>query len=335
LTCQSTNSQQLSKEDEEETMADKKIIAVAGATGAQGGALVRAILEDPEGGFAARALTRNPDSESAKALAAQGVEVVAADIGDLESMERAYAGAYGAYCVTFFWQDMSADNEMHQAETMAEAAKRAGLHHVIWSTLDDTRKWIPLDDDRMPTLQDKYKVPHFDAKGASDHFFTDRGVPTTFLNTSFYWDNFIHFGSGPKRGEDGKLRFVLPMGEKRLPGIAVEDIGRVAYGIFKRGDEYIGKTVGIAGGMLSGAEMAAAMSKALGEEVVHLSPSFDEYRGYGFPAADELGNMFQMKHDFEEEYHAQRDIELARELNPKLQSFDNWLAKHASEIPIE
>ena len=107
----------------------------------------------------------------------------------------------------------------------------------IWSTLEDTRKWVPLDDDRMPTLMGKYKVPHFDAKGEADQFFATLGVPTTFLLTSFYWDNLIYFGMGPKQGPDGTLAITLPMDDKKLPGIAAEDIGKCAYGIFKRGRE--------------------------------------------------------------------------------------------------
>jgi uncharacterized protein YbjT (DUF2867 family) len=315
-------------------MSNEKILAVVGATGAQGNGLVRAILDDPDGGFAVRALTRNPNSEKARALTELGAEVVAADVADPASLERAFTGAHGAYCVTFFWEHLSADTELAHAESLAEAAKKAGLRHAIWSTLEDTRKWLPLADPRMPVLQGKYNVPHFDAKGEANRFFTDRGVPTTFLNTAFYWDNLISFGSGPKRGEDGKLVFVLPMGDKRLPGIAAEDIGRCAYGVFKRGDEFIGKTVGIAGGMPTGAEMAAALSKALGEEVVYVSPPFDAYRSFGFPGADELGNMFQIKHDFEQQYCAARSVELARQLNPRLQSFADWLAVNAGRIPL-
>jgi len=316
-------------------MTDKKIIAVVGATGSQGGGVARAILEDADSEFTVRALTRNPDSEKAQALAARGAEVVAADVDDLESLVRAFEGAYGAYCVTFFWEDMSAAHELKTAESLAEAAKRAGLHHVIWSTLDDTRMFLPLEDERMPVLQGKYNVPHFDAKEVANQFFIDRGVPTTFLYSVFYWDNMINFGAGPTRDENGNLIFVLPMGDKRLPGIAAEDIGRVAYGIFKRGDEFIGKSVYIAGGKLTGAEMAAAMSKAFREKVTHVSPSFDDYRAFGFPGAEEMGNMFQFKHDFEEQYCGSRSIELARELNPQLMSFEQWLEKYADQIPID
>ena len=245
-------------------MSDKKIIAVLGATGAQGGGLVRSILADKKGPFKARAITRDVNSEKAKALAAAGAEVVAADVDDPATLRRAFEGAHGAFCVTFFWDHMSPEKELAEAGSMAEAAKQAGVAHVIWSTLEDTRRFVPLDDDRMPTLMGKYKVPHFDAKGEADALFTRAGVPTTFLLTSFYWDNLIYFGSGPKRGPDGKLALVMPMGDKKLPGIAAEDIGKCAHGIFKRGREFIGKTVGIAGEHLSGAEMAAGLTRALG-----------------------------------------------------------------------
>jgi uncharacterized protein YbjT (DUF2867 family) len=316
-------------------MAEKKIIAVVGATGAQGGGLVRAILEDQGGGFAARVLTRNPNSDKARELARLGAEVVAADVDDPASLERAFAGAYGAYCVTFFWAHFSPDKELAEAKTMALAAKQAGLQHVIWSTLEDTRKRVPLSDDRMPTLMEKYKVPHFDAKGEAEHFFTDAGVPTTFLLTSFYWDNFIFFGMGPKEGPDGRLAMAFPMGDKKLPGIAAEDIGRCAYGIFKSGPEFIGKTVGIAGEHLTGTQMAAAFSKALGRDVGYNAVSPEAYRSFGFPGADDLGNMFQFKRDFEREFCAARNLDVSKRLNPKLQSFAVWLERNKERIPLE
>jgi len=103
-------------------MGDSKIIAIVGATGAQGSGLVRAILEDPAGGFTARALTRNTESPKARQLAELGVEVVAADVDDRASLERAFAGAYGAYCVTFYWEHFSPAKEASHAQNMAAAA---------------------------------------------------------------------------------------------------------------------------------------------------------------------------------------------------------------------
>ena len=315
-------------------MAFKKIIAVMGATGAQGGGLVQAIMNDKSGEFAARAITRDVNSDKAKALAKQGVEVVAADADNPASLKKAFAGAYGAYCVTFFWEHFSPEKELVHAKAMAEAAKSAGVKHVVWSTLEDTRNWVPLSDDRMPTLMEKYKVPHFDAKGEANAIFS-KLVPVTLLNTSFYWDNFIYFGMGPKAGEDGKLAITFPMGDKKLPGIAAEDIGKCAFGIFKAGDTYIGKTVGIAGEHLTGDEMAAAFAKAIGKPVQYNAIDPAVYRSFGFPGADDLGNMFQFKRDFNADFCAARKLDESRALNPALQDFETWLANNKSRIPIE
>lgn len=314
-------------------MANKPLIAVVGATGAQGGGLVRAILSDSEPKFAARAITRNPESDKARLLAELGAEVVQADLDDKDSLVKAFTGCHGAFCVTNFWEHFSPEKEMAQVKNMAQAAKEAGIKHAIWSTLEDVRTYIPLDDDRMPTLHGNYKVPHFDGKGASDKFFAEAGVPTTNLVTTFYWDNMLGFGMETQRGEDGSLTFALPMGDKPLAGMAAEDIGKCAYGIFKAGDKYIGQTVGITGENLTGQEMAAALSRALGEPVSYYAVPFDTYRSFDFPGADDLGNMFQFYHDFNEDFLGNRSAELARSLNPDMLDFDDWLAKYGDRIP--
>jgi uncharacterized protein YbjT (DUF2867 family) len=315
-------------------MADRRVVAVVGATGAQGGGLVRAILADAGGGFAARALTRDPSSDKARALADAGAEVVAADVDDQASLARAFAGADAAFCVTFFWDHFSPEKELAHATALARAAKAAGVSHVIWSTLEDTRRWMPLDDDRMPTLMGKYKVPHFDAKGEANQAFVDAGVPTTFLLTSFFWENFIFFGSGPAPGPDGTLALTMPMGDQKLPGIAVDDIGRSAYAIFKAGPRYVGQTVGVAGDHLTGQEMAAAMSRALGRTIAYNAVEPAVFRTFGFPGAEDLGNMFQFKRDFNAQFCAARDLQKARALHPGMLTFDQWLAANAGRIPI-
>ena len=316
-------------------MSNKKVIAVLGATGAQGGGMVRAIMADKSGEFTARALTRNINSDKAKALKDLGAEVVAVDIDNYESIKSAFKDAYGVFAVTFFWEHFSADKEIEEAKSIAKAAKETNIKHVIWSTLEDTRKWIPLSDNRMPTLQGKYKVPHFDGKGEAEKYFTEQKLPVTFLLTSAYWENMIYFGWGPTRGQDGKLALNFPMGDKKLPAIAVEDIGKSAFGIFKRGNEFIGKKVGIAGGHLTGKMMAESLTKALGEEVKYNPVPFDVYRKFDFPGADDVGNMFQFKHDFEEYYCGARDLKFSRSLNPALKSFDEWLKENANKIPLK
>src|SRR5690349_20924441 len=226
-----------------------KVIAVIGSTGSQGGGLCGAILSDPNCGFSCRAVTRKTDGDKAKALAAKGAEVVKADLDDVESLKKAFAGAYGVYAVTNFWEHFSAEKQKVQAKNIAKAAKAAGVKHVIWATLEDTRTFMASDDKRMPFLQEKYRVPHFDAKAEADAFFS--GVPTTFLLTTFYWDNRFMFGLAPKKGDNGRYSWAFPMGQKKLAGIAAEDIGKVAYGIFKAGQQYIGKKVGIYGEALT------------------------------------------------------------------------------------
>ncbi len=315
-------------------MSDKKIIAVVGATGAQGGGVIRGLLADTSGQFAARAITRNVSSPKAQALAAQGVEVVSGDLDDVGTLARALEGAHGAYFVTNFWEHFSPIKETTQGGNAARAAKAAGVKHAIWSTFEDTRTFIPLSDTRMPTLHERYKVPHFDAKAEADAVFTELGVPTTFLLTSFYWDNLIHFGMGPKAGPDGRYAFTLPMGDKKLPGIAAEDVGRCAFGVFQAGDTYLGQKVGVAGEHLTGTQMAQRMSERLGVAVDYNGVPADVYRSFGFPGADDLGNMFQFKADFETEFCAMRDLARCRSLYPGLMTFDAWLAKYGSQIAL-
>ncbi|MEP6620727.1 MAG: NmrA/HSCARG family protein [bacterium] len=314
-------------------MAETKTIAVMGATGAQGGGLCGAILDDPSSPFACRAITRDPDKAAAKALAARGADVVRADMDDVESLKQAFAGAYGIYCVTNFWEHFSAAKEEVQAKNQADAARGSGAEHIVWSTLEDTRGFMSPDDDRMPMLQGKYRVPHFDAKADGDAYFA--GQPTTFLVTSFYWDNLYAFGLEPKKGADGQYAWAYPMDDKRLAGIAAEDIGKVAYGIFKAGTSYVGKTVGIASEFLTIHEMGKKLSRALGiGPITYHAVSADAYRGFGFPGADEMGNMFQVYRDFETEVCGARDPKLARQLDPDLLTFDQFLEKYKSRIPL-
>ena len=316
-------------------MNDKKLIAVIGATGAQGGGLAHAIINDQNSNFSVRAITRNASSDKAKTLANAGAEVMQADLDDIESLQQAFQGAYGAFGVTNFWEHFSPQKETQQGSNIAHAAKEAGVQHVIWSSFEDTRDKVPLDSDVMPTLMENYKVPHFDSKGEANKIFSDLGVPTTLLFTSFYWDNFIYFGMGPKPGEDGTLAITFPMENKRLPGIAAADIGKCAYGIFKAGDKYINKTIGIAGEHLNGQEMADAFTNVLGQKVIYNAVPAEMYRNFGFPGAEDLGNMFQYKVEFNDEYCDLRNINVCKVLNPELLSMEQWLVENKDRIPLE
>ena len=322
-------------------MSEKKLIAVVGATGSQGGGLVRAILADPGQEFAARALTRDTNSPQAQELAAAGTHIVEADLNDEASVREAFDGVHAAFVVTNYFVERTpeqeaartrAQMELEQAEAAARAARDAGVGHVIWSTLEDTRLFFG-GSDRVPTLQGRYKVPHFDAKAEADRLFRNYGVPTTFLRTTFFFEGFQRPGTGPTRSEDGVLTLTIPMADRQMAGIAVEDIGKTALGIFKRGSGFAGKTVSIAGDHLTGEQYAAALSEALGEEVRYRPYGWDEYRGLGFPGAVEFGNMYQYYAENSERFTGDRDLTLVRELNPQLQSFRDWLTMHKLEIP--
>jgi uncharacterized protein YbjT (DUF2867 family) len=312
-------------------MTEKKIIAVVGATGQQGGGLARAILDDPTGQFALRAITRRPDSAGAKALADRGAEVVTADLDDVASLTAALQGAYGAYFVTAFWEYNSVEREQAQARAMAAAARATGLRHVVWSTLPDTRLHIPMDDDRAPTLHGNYKVPHFDSKGEADAFFTEAGVPTTFLSTTMYFEAFLDFFR-PTRDDDGTLALHVPMGDRTLAGIAAEDIGRTAFGIFERGTDLVGQTVNISGENLTGDEYAAAFTKELGENVVYRPLSLDAVRALPVPGADDIANMFFYYAEHADVFAGVRDPQQVRKLNPRLQDFATWLAANRAKF---
>src|SRR5690606_24185085 len=299
--------------------------------GSQGGGLCRAILADSAGGFACRAITRDPSKDKAQALKSPGAEVVQGDLDDVESLKKAFAGAHGVYAVTNFWEHFSGEKEKAQAKNIAEAAKAAGVKHVIWSTLEDIRTMMPADDKRMPMLQEKYRVPHFDAKAEANAYFS--GLPTTYLVTSVYWDNLYMFGLAPKKGDDGQLAWTFPMGNSKLAGIAAEDIGKTAYGVFKAGDAYIGKTVGILGEALTIDEMGKTLSKVLGvDSIKYNAVDADTYRGFGFPGADEMGNMFQAYRDFADQFLANRSVDEARKLNPALQSFEQFVSNQKDKI---
>jgi hypothetical protein len=187
------------------------------------------------------------------------------------------------------------------------------------------------DDKRMPMLQETYRVLHFDAKAEANAFF--KGLPTTFLVTSYYWDNLYMFGHAPKKGADGQLAWAFPMGTAKMAGIAAEDIGKAAYGIFKAGNEFVGKTVGILGEALTIEQMGKTLSKVMGVgPIKYNAVEADVYRGFGFPGADELGNMFQAYRDFDKQMLANRSADVSRKLNSALQSFEQFVTKQKAAI---
>lgn len=298
----------------------RPVIAVVGATGAQGGGLVRALLRDPAQRFAVRALTRQPGARAARALAQAGAEVVAADLDRPGTLRDALAGAHGLFGITDFWEHFSPERELRQAAQLAHAAAQAEVRHVVWSTQEDTRGG----------RQGGWRVPQMDAKGQADAFF--QALPTTYVLPSFYWDNLIQLGLHPRREPEGRLRWRLPIGAARLCGIAAEDIGACVAALFQQGQACIGRRVGLAAEQLTGEQMAQALSLALGEPVVHDPEPPEAFGRQPFPGAREMASSFAHQQADEARYCAARRPDVARALHPGLQDFAGWARSRAGVL---
>ncbi|PVF95817.1 NAD(P)-binding protein [Serendipita vermifera] len=229
-------------------MASKPIITVFLATGKTGGGTIDAILAD--GTYAARAVTRNPNSDAAKALAARGVEVVQGDLSDPASIERAVEGAYGVLGATDFWSSFF--DEEKQGKSLVNAAKKVGVKHFVWVTLDHSG------------------VPHFDTKARVDDYLKESGVPRTSLYTAFFVENIGNpYGFAIKRDEGGNILFDLAFKtDGPIPIIAASDIGKWALVAFKNPDEWIGKDLKVVVEWKTPREIAKIVEEELGEKVV-------------------------------------------------------------------
>lgn len=268
-----------------------KVIAVIGSTGMQGGGVVD-ILSGKEG-YEVRAITRNPDSDKAKALVGRpGVTVVKADTDDVESLKAAFAGCYGVFVVTNFWEHFCPGKETQQVKNCAEAAKATDVKHVIWSTLENPSQGDQSGMEKIKSPDGTESIiPHFQGKADADKHL--EGVPHTLLYTSFYWENIVYLGMHPQKGEDGKLAMTMPhANDCVLPAISAPNIGHAAAGIFMD-PSAIGKSIYLAGENHTFAELVAKLAKHLEVEIAANSVPADMYRKFGFPGAEELGNMFQ------------------------------------------
>jgi uncharacterized protein YbjT (DUF2867 family) len=306
--------------------ASPRLLAVVGATGRQGGALIAALGSDSSIDVAVRAIVRDPRTPAASAISARVHDVAVADVDDTESLTRAFDGADAAYCVT----PPSGPGDDPRTETvraanMATAARDAGLQHVVWSTQEDTRALLAERGSDIPELAGGFRVPSYDAKGAADEIFRQLRVPTTFMRTSFYWESLFNPYVGPVRTPDGALAIRWPLGAAKLPGIAVADIGACAAAIFTEPSLYVGRTLGLSGEHLSGFEIAAALQGALGVACAYEPIEPDEYRRLPFAGAAAIANMFQYKRDFELTHRAYRNPDVARSLDPRLKTFEEWL----------
>ncbi len=285
----------------------KKTVLVIGATGAQGGSVARHLVS--RGEFAVRALTRNPESESAKKLRDLGVEVLEGTLDDRASLRTAMKDVYGVFGVTNYWEHF--EKEVEHGRNLINAVAGASVEHFVFSSLPSVKK---------PT-NGELKSPHFDQKHELEEYTKSLGIPATFVHVAFYYDNFLNF-TPPQKGEDGAYHFGFPQGETPLAGVAVEDVGGVVAAIFAKPSEFIGKTVGIVGEDLRGDEYAEVMSRVSGKNVRYNYIPREVFAAFGFPGADDLADMF----DFNRRFIPTRaaDIAESRALYPGMQTFEQW-----------
>ncbi|XP_073414749.1 nmrA-like family domain-containing protein 1 [Dendrobates tinctorius] len=292
-------------------MANKKVLVVFGATGAQGGSVAAALLDD--GTFEVRAVTRDTSKPVAVKLKEAGAEVVSADLDNERSLEAALSGAYGAFLVTNFWEHKSKEKEITQGKLIADLSKRLALEIVVFSGLENVKK----------LTEGKLEVLHFDGKGEIEEYFREIGVPMTSVRLPGYYENLLTFFR-PQKNKDGDgYSLAIPMGDVPLDGMSVTDLGGVVVSILKSPSDHVGKNIGLSTEKLTVAQYAAIMSKVTGKDIKDAKISLEAYEKLGFPEASEVAKMFRFLVTKPEQ-----DVDITLKLNPKAKTFEPWMEEN-------
>lgn len=285
-------------------------VAVLGATGQQGGAVAEAL---DKMGIHVVAITRNTDSAKAKELAARKHTVVKqADLSDKESLVAAFEGCDGAYVIANFWEGMDVEKEVEHYKNASDALKQVDtMKHVVYSTLEETTISPTCDDFKTLCVckhedaSGPMKVPHFDGKARCEKMF--EGLPTTFMVTSCYYENFCSFFAFVK-AEDGTYSFTLPLSDVKIPWTILADLGLLAASALTK-PELIGKRIGQASFYASGNDLAEIFSKATGKTIKYNCVDWETFGSFGFPGADELAQMFEFWIRTLDKFTTSRDLE--------------------------
>jgi uncharacterized protein YbjT (DUF2867 family) len=238
---------------------DRDVILVSGATGQQGGAVARHLLS---GGYRVRAMTRKPDEAKAQALAAAGAQVVAGDLDDAASLERALAGAWGAFAVQNTWE-AGVEREEEQGKRFAEVAKKSGVSHFVYTSVASADR--------------NTGIPHFDNKFRVEQKIRSLGLPSwTIVRPVFFMDNLLSPWFKPGIDE-GKLAMAVEP-DTVLQVIAVDDIGWFEARAFEKHAEMNGVDLDIAGDQHTLPEMAEILSRAAGRNIEFVRPPIEDVR---------------------------------------------------------
>lgn len=294
----------------------KRTILVTGATGQQGGSVVRHLIAD--GTFNVRALTRNIHSEAARKLADLGCEVVAGDLSNKGSIVAALDGCYGVFGVTNFWEHFE-EERVHGTNLVDAVAAAPEVKHFVFSTLYSA----------VRISNGKYAAPHLDIKAELEEYCRTRIPHSTYVQPAFYYENFQTFFP-PQLAKDGAYHFGFPQSDTKLAAVSVEDFGGVVTSIFLNPSDFVGRTVGIVGDELTGHEYAAKMSATTGKKVVYTHIPKEQFEQFPFPGADDLANMFAFNAEFLPDRNS--DLMTSRTLYPKIRTFDEWLQESAFSL---
>jgi len=292
-----------------------KIITVFGATGKQGGSVAAALFKDPK--FKVRAVTRNPDSPRAKALADKGAEVVKGDLADAASVAKTVEGAYGCFLLTDYWSHCDANKEIAQGKLAVDACKAAGVKHLVYSSLESVIATVGKE------------CPHFDGKAVIGDYIKESGVPYSLLQMSFYFENWAKEFAPTKEGDTFKLG--VDLGNATMPANSGGEPGEVVRGVFDQPERFIGQIIGAVSDDLTMQEYADIMSKVTGRKVVPntgFTPAVLEKLEGTIPFAAEFAAMFEHI----AAGHQKRDIKLTYELDPNFMKFEQWCEKNKDDL---
>ena len=295
-----------------------KLITVFGATGAQGGPIAKRLLQN---GFKVRAVTRNPDSEKAKALKEAGAEVVAGNLDDIASVKAAVSGVYGVFYVTNYWElfgrdpATAYDREIAQGKAVADECKAAGVQHVVYSGLDAVKEKIGKP------------CPDLDAKAVVEKYLDEIGVPNTAVRFSYYYDNFIA-PFPPAKQDDGTYTITMNM-DGPMDAMAVADGAHIVLAVFQNRQEYLGKKVAMSGDKKTIAEYAAIISSVTGKTVRYVQVSSEQFRNQpSNPAAEDIASMFEYFSYGKPSY----DVESTRKIYPGILTFQQWAEQNKEKL---
>jgi uncharacterized protein YbjT (DUF2867 family) len=292
-------------------MADRqdveRVVLVVGATGKQGGAVARSLLDR---GFHVRALTRDPHKPEAQALDEQGAEVVQGDMDDRSAMDRALEGAYGVFSMQNFWET-GYDREVQQGKTVADAAKAASVEHFVYSSVGSAHR--------------QTGIPHFESKAEVEEHVREIGLPYTILRPVFFMQNWEMMREMVLGGT-----LAQPLDpDKPFQQVAVEDVGAFAAIAFGNPDRWIGRGVDLAGDEQTMPEIAKTFGHVMGREVSYYQVPWDQFE-------EQMGEEFTVNYRWFNDVGYEANIAALRQEYPELTTFERYLRSHGwegAEVP--